>query len=310
VDSHSGGNHIPDAATPVVNQSSSEPLEAIAVRSRMDRAAEPKLMTEEAQKLKITTLLGAYRTNYRVSADKSLERVENLKIASKAINGTLLAPGGLFSANEVLSPLVYYEAMIIRDGVEETTDGGGICQATSTLYMAANYAGLEIVERHPHSLQLPYIQPGFDAMIWFELGEPVALDMKFKNNTDSYVLIREWVAADNYIYAEIWGRPTGRKVEMDSKPEYVGADKSKWVTYKKVKEHGKVVFDGIFNKDTYNLLVDDKGRPILTNSENLLGTLTDHPSNLETPNGPEFSARKKASAPERTEHTKAQEAPQ
>ena len=33
--------------------------------------------------------------------------------------------------------------------------------------MAAQYAGLEIVERHPHYAVLPYIKPGFDATVWF-----------------------------------------------------------------------------------------------------------------------------------------------
>ncbi|MCA1737773.1 MAG: VanW family protein, partial [Actinobacteria bacterium] len=202
------------------------------------------------------------------SSDKSRERVENLAIGSNAINDTFLAPGEVFSMNEVVSGLHYNKTDVIINGKEDKADGGGLCQVTSTLYMAANYAGLEILERHPHATQLPYIRPGMDATVWFgdENGDG-ALDMKFKNDTDSYLLLREWVADDGYIYAEIWGQPTGREVEMDSEPTYLGADYSKWETYKKVKEDGKVTFDDVFHKDTYQPYVDEHGKVFPPNSK-------------------------------------------
>lgn len=229
---------------------------------------EPKLTTEEAEKIKPTTVLGNYRTQYTLSSDKSRERVENLAIGSNAINNTFLAPGEVFSMNEVVSPLHYNKTDVIINGKEDKADGGGLCQVTSTLYMAANFAGLDILERHPHATQLPYIRPGMDATVWFgnENGDG-ALDMKFKNDTDSYILLREWVADDGYIYAEIWGQPTDREVEMDSEPTYLGADYSKWVTYKKVKEDGKVTFDGLFHKDTYQPYVDEHGKVYPPNSK-------------------------------------------
>jgi hypothetical protein len=91
--------------------------------------------------------------------------------------------------------------------------------------------------------------------------------MKFKNDTDGYLFLREYVADDGFIYAEVWGRPTGEEVEMSSEPEYVGPDYSKWTTYKKVKEDGKIVFDDVFHKDVYEPLVDEKGKVIRPDSE-------------------------------------------
>ncbi len=228
---------------------------------------EPKLTTEEAENLKPTTLLGRYRTDYRETSDKSEERLENLRIASKAIDGTLLPPGEVFSLTEKTSSEDYNKTKVIYEGKEDKADGGGLCQVSSTLYMAANYAGLEIVERHPHYAQLPYIRPGFDATVWFGDWRSQPLDMKFKNDTDGYLLIREYVAEDGFIYAEIWGQPTGEEVEMDSKPTYLGPDYSKWTTYKKVKEDGEVVFDDVFHKDVYMPLVDEKGKTIRPDSE-------------------------------------------
>lgn len=217
---------------------------------------DPKLATDEAEKLKPTEVIGSYRTDYTLSTDKSPERVDNLDIASNAISGTFLAPGEVFSANEILSPLSYNETKVIIQGKEEKADGGGLCQVSSTLYNAANYAGLEIVERNPHSAQLPYIRPGLDATVWFG-----SLDMKFKNTTDGYIFLREYVADDGYVYAEIWGRPTGKTVEMDSEPDYLGSDYSEWTTYQKVTdENGKVIFDDVLHKDTYKPLIDEKGK--------------------------------------------------
>jgi len=222
---------------------------------------DPELTTSEAEKLKPTELIGSYRTNYTLSTDTSAERVENLQIASNAISATAVAPGEIFSVNEVASPLSYNETHVIIEGKEEKADGGGLCQVASTLYNAANYAGLDIVERHPHDAQLPYIRPGLDATVWFG-----SLDMKFKNTTDGYLLLREYVADDGYIYAEIWGRPTGKTVEMDSQPEYLGSDYSEWITYQKVTdENGKVIFDDVLHKDTYKPLIDDKGKTIPPN---------------------------------------------
>jgi vancomycin resistance protein YoaR len=223
--------------------------------------AQPSLTTEEAEKLKPTELLGSYRTNYTLTTDKSPERVENLDIASNAITGKALAPGEIFSMNDVVSPLSYNKTSVIIEGKEEKADGGGLCQVTSTLYNAVNYAGLDVLERHPHYSQLPYIRPGLDATVWFG-----SLDMKFQNTTDGYLLLREYVADDGYIYAEVYGRPTGKKVEMDSEPDYVGSDYSEWTTYQKVTdENGKVTFDDVLHNDTYKPLIDEHGKPIPPN---------------------------------------------
>ena len=220
-------------------------------------AAQPGLTTAEAEELKPTRLLGTYRTDYRATSDQSPERVENLRIASNGINGTVLAPGEVFSFNELAVPLDYNETKVIVNGKEDYADGGGLCQVSSTLYMAANYAGLDIVERTPHYAMLPYIRPGFDATIWFG-----AIDMKFENTTEGYVLVREWVAEDGFVYAEVWGQPNGKKVEMSSNELSADSESATWVTNQKVTENGEVVFDGVLHTDTYYALETTDGETI------------------------------------------------
>ncbi len=224
--------------------------------------AEPELTTARAEALKPTEIIGSYRTDHSVVPDDGA-RVENLELSSGAVDGTLLAPGEVFSMNGKVSGLDYNEAKVIVDGVEKKADGGGLCQVTSTLYMAANYAGLDVTERHPHYAQLPYIRPGLDATVWWGgPGEADDLDMKFRNTTDGYLLLREYVAEDGYVYAEVWGQPTGREIEMGSKPAYRNPDAAQWVTRQKVTENGETVFDGVLHTDTYGALTDEKGQPI------------------------------------------------
>ncbi len=214
---------------------------------------EPKLTTAEAEKLKPTTLLSSYRTNYN-TYDDSPGRVTNLDIASGAVNGTILAPGDIFSFNALAEPQQYKKTKVIIKGKVDEAEGGGLCQVSSTLYMAANEAGLEPVERHPHYAELPYIRPGFDATVWFG-----ALDMKFKNTSPGYVLIQEWVDADGWVNAAIYGKPSDVHVDMSSKKVSTSQDSegkpvTKWVTYKKVTQNGKVTFDGTLHTDTYKYL--------------------------------------------------------
>lgn len=223
---------------------------------------EPELTTVEAEEIRPTELLGSYRTDYSVVPDDGT-RVENLSISSQAVSGTLLAPGETYSMLEHVAGLEYNDSKVIVGGEETDADGGGLCQVTSTLYNAANFAGLDVTERSPHSAQLPYIRPGMDATVWWGgPGKADDLDMKFRNTTGGYLLLREYVAGDGHVYAEIWGKPSGTEVKMHSEPSYMSAYGSEWVTYQTVEKNGEVVFDGVLHRDSYEPLVDSSGNTI------------------------------------------------
>ncbi|CAN5879784.1 VanW family protein [soil metagenome] len=224
--------------------------------------SKPDLTTARANELMPTDLIGSYRTDYSIVPDNG-DRVENLEIASNAVNNTMVAPGDIFSMNDKLMGLDYNKTKVIIDGRETKADGGGLCQVTSTLYMAANFAGLDIIERYPHNAQLPYIRPGLDATVWFGDGYGNGeLDMKLKNTTDGYLLLQEYVNNDGYIYADIYGKPTGREVTMRSKPLAMRPDYSKWITYQTVTQNGETLYDGELHTDVYYPLEDDKGKTI------------------------------------------------
>jgi len=227
--------------------------------------SKPQYTTGELQAQKPSELLGTYKTDYEATTDQGAERVANLEIASDAVSGVFVAPGDTFSMLDHVTDLDYENAHVIVENKEEIAEGGGLCQVTSTLYNAALYAGMEVTERWGHNSQLPYIRPGMDATVWY--GDPAYegdnLDMKFKNTTDGYVLVQEYVANDGYIYANVYGVPNDVEVEMSTREVWMTEDASEWVTYYERTKDGEIVYEDRWNTE-YSALYDDKGKKIPT----------------------------------------------
>ena len=225
----------------------------------------PRYTTAGLEAKKPTELLGSYKTNYTATTDQGVERAENLELASEAVSGTFVAPGEVFSMVEQVQDVNYNDAHVIVDSAEEVAEGGGLCQVTSTLYNAVLYAGLPVVERTPHDSQLPYIRPGMDSTVWYGDKTTTAddTDMKFKNNTDGYVLVQESVSNDGYMYASVYGVPNNIEVEMTSKEVWMTEDASEWVTYYTRSKNGRVVYEDSW-KSPYSALYDDEGKKIPT----------------------------------------------
>lgn len=215
-------------------------------------ADRPELTTGEAQEQRPTTVLGEYATDYTWDEDPG--RRVNMRQASEAISGAVIAPGKAFSYNEYADSLEYEDAKVIVEGSSEYAEGGGLSQVSSTLYMAANLAGLEVLEATPHMAELPYIQPGLDTTVWFG-----AIDLSFRNNTDGYMMIRTWMGEDGYHHVRIYGPETGKEVTVDSELVYEGTDDedrrvTTWAAYKTITRGNEVLFDDEFRRVTYRSL--------------------------------------------------------
>jgi vancomycin resistance protein YoaR len=130
--------------------------------------------------------IGRYVTSFNPSKKK---RTNNIKLATKAIDNSVVFPGETFSFNRVVgkrtSSKGYLPAPVIVKGEFSEDIGGGICQVSSTLYNAVDNAGVKIVERFSHSRKVPYIPSGRDATVsWY------GPDFEFKNNYNQPILIR------------------------------------------------------------------------------------------------------------------------
>ena len=132
-----------------------------------------------------------FTTYYNSSNDN---RKHNIKLASCKINGYILDKNQEFSFNSVVGVRNeengFLPAKIIFNGDYVEGVGGGVCQVSTTLYNVALLSGLKITEHHPHSLQVGYIEPSFDAMV-----NSYTSDLKFINNTGAKIYISSM--ADN-----------------------------------------------------------------------------------------------------------------
>lgn len=118
------------------------------------------------------------------------DRTNNLRIASKEINGTIVQPGQTFSFNDVVGPRTaakgYKAAHVFSNSTTVSNEiGGGICQVASTMFNCVLKANVEIVERHQHTQRVSYVPLGRDAAIY-----GTAENFKWKNNTKHPIQIK------------------------------------------------------------------------------------------------------------------------
>lgn len=146
----------------------------------------PKIKITDIGDSAFPDLLSTFTTKYDAS---NRPRSKNLTLAMKGINGTVVNPGEIFSYNKTLGERTrakgYEEAGGFAGGKVVQTLAGGICQISSTLYDAAVYANLEIIERHNHMFQAGYVGPGKDATVVYG-----SLDFKFKNTRKYPIIIK------------------------------------------------------------------------------------------------------------------------
>lgn len=125
-------------------------------------------------------------------------RLNNVIVAAKAMNGTILMPGEVFSYNDTLGPRTtangYLPAPAYIGGKTVDDVGGGICQNSSTLYLAVLRANLEVVTRTNHMYTVGYVPDGLDATVAYN-----AIDFKFRNSTEYPIRIEARVSGRTMI---------------------------------------------------------------------------------------------------------------
>lgn len=133
----------------------------------------------------IDGVIAIYTTHFDAS---NSNRMQNIRVAAKSINGTLIRSGEVFSFNERVGPRLveygYKEAPVFIEGKLVPDIGGGVCQVSSTLYNAALLADMSIEERTSHFRPPGYVPLGQDATVADNL-----LDFRFRNTLPYNVYI-------------------------------------------------------------------------------------------------------------------------
>lgn len=144
-------------------------------------------------------LIARFSTYY---GDSKPNRKDNVALACRKIDGTVLYPEDEFSFNDIVGARTvengFKSAYIIKDGEFVEGIGGGVCQVSSTLYNCALLANLTITCVRAHSLPVSYVAPSFDAMV------STASDLRFVNTLSSPVTIKMF-ADGKYLKAEMYG---------------------------------------------------------------------------------------------------------
>lgn len=164
---------------------------------------EPEITLEEIEAQMFSDVIGEYATRFN-SGD--VARSKNIALASNKINGTILAPGEVFSYNGVVGERSYSEgfetASVYVNGETVPGIGGGICQVSSTLFNAVVFANLDIVERVNHQLTVSYVPLGRDATV--DYGN---IDFRFRNSTEFPIKI-VCSSEGGKMYTAIYGQET------------------------------------------------------------------------------------------------------
>ncbi len=176
---------------------------------------EPDLTTEEAEAMGISEALGSFTTRWVGTPDRQV----NVRLATQYVNNVVLAPGEIFDFDKQVGPRTEERGFRLAHGIVgpgrlEDVLGGGICQVSTTLFNAAFFAGLEIIERVNHSIFIDHYPLGRDATV--SANGP---NLRFRNDTKHHILIRGTSDGITTKFV-IYGTDEGRQVEFTTSEPY------------------------------------------------------------------------------------------
>lgn len=166
----------------------------------------PLFTTEQAQRY--TTGM-VQLTTFETFFPPNFARWKNISTGAAQFNNVVIAPGETFSFWKTIGPVTiergYAYSGAIIDGVSDPNIiGGGLCQVSTTLFMAVAKAGYQIIERGQHDYYIDRYPLGLDAAV-FDPG----LDLRWRNDTPYPVLIRS-SSSNIAVEFEIFSIPNGR----------------------------------------------------------------------------------------------------
>lgn len=172
-------------------------------------------------------------------------KVHNLKIAAEIINQIIILPNEIFSFwHSIGNPRKgFKKGRTITKGVLTEEIGGGLCQVSGIIYHLSLIAGLEIIERHNHSLDLyttetRYTPLGTDATVVYGYK-----DLKIKNNY-SFPIAFQLVANNTTFEAKLYST---QKIQ-EKKLQYAFWDEGLQNRAKITDEDGKVLNESWYKK--------------------------------------------------------------
>ena len=154
---------------------------------------EPVVTTQEVRSWGVREVVAEFTTYYPHADYRNI----NIGRAAELLDGTVLAPGELFSFNETVGERTaangFTRGFVISNGIFAEDYGGGVSQMATTTFNAAFFAGLEDVEHKPHSFYIDRYPVGREATVAWP-----TIDLKFRNDTGHGVLIETRLSPSTY----------------------------------------------------------------------------------------------------------------
>ena len=196
-----------------------------------------------------TGLVSIFSTSLYNSKER---RLHNVALALSKFNGLTIKPQEEVSFNAVTGPQTldggYKKSIIIFNGQFVEGVGGGLCQASTTMYNALILANLEILEVSKHTLPVGYIELALDAMVSENWS-----DLRFKNNSENNIFIAAYVK-DDRAYVEIYGKTLENGVKLKRRSEFIrtiGHKGDKIVPDEKGEYASEVLYKGEYFRVAY-----------------------------------------------------------
>ncbi len=191
----------------------------------------------------------------------------NMAVALKACNGSIIEPNELWSFNNCTGDSNdakngYKKATVISERKLDQGIGGGICQASTTIFQAGALANMDIIERHNHYWASGYACAGEDATIDYP-----SLDLRMRNITD-YQMFMECKVEGTTLIVNIYGyqEPHYDNVKIRSENyDITDGQYFRTRTYRTLYKNHEVVSDEVICTSYYSLTenhavrTEDKG---------------------------------------------------
>jgi vancomycin resistance protein YoaR len=179
---------------------SHEDEETIELAMRPVKAA---VALADLTRVDVGKIVSAHETTFSLMGS-GLGRSQNIRRAAEKIDGLVIAPGELFSFNAHVGARTLQNGFTwapeIQGDEMRTGVGGGTCQVSTTLHIAALFGALEIVERQGHSHPSAYALMGLDATVSWP-----TVDLKLRNTLPHPVLIHAYLPTPTSIRVELLG---------------------------------------------------------------------------------------------------------
>ena len=208
---------------------------------RMLRKAKNRISIKKLKQEKYLDCVIARHSSllYRKLGDSDISlqvnKVTNLRITMKELDGLIIPPGETFSMWDVIGKISkkrgFVEGMLLSNGKVTQGLGGGLCQLSNFLFWILLHADVKVIERHHHSME---VFPDSGRTLPFGSGATIFdnyLDLKIKNISPNPIQIKLWLT-DTCLKGQILSdKPSEKKFHVVEKNHCFAKKNGKYFRY-------------------------------------------------------------------------------